>query len=149
MNYQHVKISAFLLTLSFSVQVVAVQDVYEYKNSEGVVEFTDAVKTDKKLEKHIQIKKMTPEEEALGKQKLDQIMKKDQALDERLAKERQLENKRRQEAQKQANDAQKNKEQDYEKGTYRNRHRRGYHRRRPVSPDNPNRPTPAPLPASK
>ena len=140
MNYQREKISVFLLTLSFSAQVAAVQDVYEYKNSEGVVEFTDAVKTDQKLEKHIQIEKMTPEEEALGKQKLDQIMKKDQALDERLAKERQLENKRRQEAQKQASEAQKNNAQNNEKNTYSNRHRRGFHRRRPVLPDVPGNP---------
>ncbi|WP_198265771.1 hypothetical protein [sulfur-oxidizing endosymbiont of Gigantopelta aegis] len=73
----------------------AEQNVYEYKNSEGVTEFTDQVKADKKPEKQFQIKKMTEAEEQKSKQKLDEIREKDAALDKRLARDIQLENERR------------------------------------------------------
>ena len=141
---------AVFLTLAF-IQAQAVQDVYEYKNKEGVTEFTDEVKVNKVPEKHTQIKKMTPEEEAKGQQKLDQIMEKDKALDERLAKERQLENKRRAEAQKQAQEAKKNEGQDDDNGRRRYRDNvYGPYPIRPGIPNNPNRPgKPVQLPARR
>lgn len=85
-----------LMTLSFiclfSLSLLAEQTVYQYKNSDGVVEFTDEIKADKQPEKKIQIKKMTPEEEALSQKKLQEIRKKDAALNKRLAREIELEN---------------------------------------------------------
>ena len=92
--------------LSFAVlstmPCFSVQDVYEYKNKDGVTEFTDQIEADKKLEKHIQIQKRTPEQEAQSKAKLDEIIKKDNELDKKIAKERQLENDRLRRSQEQA-----------------------------------------------
>ena len=144
MNNQSLKLTAFYFTMAVSMQAAAVQNVYEYQNSEGVTEFTDEVKADKVPEKQFQIKKMTPEEEAQGKQKLEQIMEKDKELDKRLARERQLENERKLRSQEQrAQEKQSQKQQqdlDYDR----------YSRRRygvPTYPRRPNlKPKPTPLP---
>ena len=92
------KLLLTLITLSFAVLSTmpsfSVQDVYEYKNKDGVTEFTDQIEADKKLEKHIQIQKRTPEQEAQSKAKLDEVIKKDNELDKKIAKERKLENDR-------------------------------------------------------
>ena len=87
-----------LLTLSlsglFATSLLAEQTVYQYKNSDGVVEFTDAVKADKKPEKQIKIKKMTAEEEAQSQERLEEIRKKDAQLNKRLAREIEMEEER-------------------------------------------------------
>lgn len=77
-----------------SMAAFSVQDVYEYQNKEGVTEFTDQPKADTAPEKHIQIEKRTPEQEAQSKEKLNEIMDKDKELDKKLARDRQLENER-------------------------------------------------------
>lgn len=138
------------------MQVEAAQDVYQYQNTEGVTEFTDAVKANQEPEKHFQIKKITPEEEAQSKQKLEQIREKDKALDKRLAGERQLENERRLRYQEQqaAQRKERNSEDDnksYVRGHYDDdkSYVRGYYRRPglPVNPGKPIRPKPG-LPAN-
>ena len=144
MKNQNLKLTAFYFTMTVSMQAAAVQNVYEYQNSEGVTEFTDEVKADKVPEKQFQIKKMTPEEEALSKQKLEQVREKDKELDKRLARERQLENERKLRSQEQrAQEKQSQQQQpdaDYDR----------YERRRygvPTYPRRPNlKPKPTPLP---
>lgn len=112
-NKQFFKLTVLSLTILTSMPTFAVQDVYEYQNKEGVTEFTDQVNDNKKLEKHIQIPKTTPEQEAQGKEKLDGIMAKDKELDKRLAKERKLENDRlKREAQARADKKQSEPESD-------------------------------------
>ncbi|MCW8932883.1 MAG: hypothetical protein OQL19_21915 [Gammaproteobacteria bacterium] len=146
MNIQIIKLSLFLLVASFSIQLHAVQDVYEYKNDEGVIEFTDTVKEDKAPEQHIQIEKMTPEQEEQSKQKLDDIIEKDQALDERRAKERQMEN----ELRRQTKRAQESETQEDEDNSNNDDYlyRRGRYPGVPVVPGNPIvRPKPRPLPS--
>ncbi len=101
MEYSLLKITLIVFFLTFFMPVLAVQDVFEYKNKEGVTEFTDELKENKTPESHVQIKKMTPEQEDESKQKLEQIMEKDKELDKRLAREKQLENERRLKIEKQ------------------------------------------------
>lgn len=72
-----------------------VQDIYKYKNKEGVIEFTDELKPNASPKKHIQIKRSTEEENAIREEKLELIKAKDKELDKRLAIER--EKKQRQE----------------------------------------------------
>ncbi|MCU7836466.1 MAG: hypothetical protein KZQ83_14605 [gamma proteobacterium symbiont of Taylorina sp.] len=93
-NNQLLKLIVLSLASLSSMPVFSVQDVYEYQNKEGVTEFTDKMKANKKPEKHIQIQKMTPEQEIQSKEKLDEIMAKDEKLDKRLAKEKELEEER-------------------------------------------------------
>ncbi|MCP3848818.1 MAG: hypothetical protein GY694_01080 [Gammaproteobacteria bacterium] len=132
------------LAITASTQVYAVQDVYEYKNSEGVTEFTDALKDDKTPEKHIQIDKMTPEQEAKSQKKLDRIMEKDKLLDERLAKERKLENEQRLAEQRKIQEANEKKQQENESNDGSNRYYdRGYY---PGVPGRPVRPIVKPRP---
>ncbi|MCK5662003.1 MAG: DUF4124 domain-containing protein, partial [Thiotrichaceae bacterium] len=61
------KLTVFPLAVLCSMPTFSVQDVYEYKNKDGVTEFSDQIEADKKLEKHIQIQKRTPEQEAQSK----------------------------------------------------------------------------------
>ena len=79
-----------ILLLATSLPVIAddKETIYEYKNSDGKVEFTDVPKKNQQPVDELQYKKMTEQEKADGKEKLDQIMEDDQALDTRLAKER-------------------------------------------------------------
>ena len=144
MKNQTLKLTAFYFTLTVSMQAAAVQNVYEYQNSEGVTEFTDEVKADKVPEKQFQIKKMTPEEEAQSKQKLKQIMEKDKELDKRLARERQLENERKLRTQEQRAQEKKSQQQqpdeDYDRYS-RRRYGVPTYPRRPIS-----KPQPTPLP---
>ncbi len=140
-------LSVLSFSLLLAVQAEAVQDIYEYKNKQGVTEFTDEPKTDKTPEKHIQIEKRTAEEEALSKQKLDKIREKDAQLDKRLAHERAIENEhRRKLAEQQAlNNKQKaeSEENDNDDGYYDN----GYYDRpgrlpigSPIKPKPPGKP---------
>lgn len=100
-------LTAFLFAVFSTMPSFSVQDVYEYKDTEGVTEFTDQQETGKKLEKHIQIEKRTPEQEVQSKEQLDDIMKKDKQLDKKLARERKLENEQLRRQQEQAKQEQK------------------------------------------
>jgi len=95
----------------------AVQDVYEYQNAQGVTEFTDQVKADKEPVKQMQIKKMTAEEEAQSEAKLEQIIEKDKALDERVKLQRQLENERNLRLQREQESRQLQKDQQSEQSS--------------------------------
>jgi len=79
-----------ILLFIISLPVIAgdKETIYEYKNSDGNVEFTDTPKKGEQAIDELQYKKMTEQEKADGKEKLDQIIEDDQALDARLAKER-------------------------------------------------------------
>jgi len=103
---------SIFVCLTIPGQIMAAQEVYEYKDSKGVTEFTDKVNTDKELVKEMQIKKTTPEAEAEGKAQLDNIMEKDKELDERLDAQRKLENERMEQAKKQSGASKDNKEID-------------------------------------
>ena len=120
------------------MQAEAVQNIYQYQNSEGVTEFTDEVKVNQKPEEQFQIKKMTPEEEAISKQKLEQIRENNKALDKRLARERQLENERKRQYQEQQ--AAQRKEANLEDDSDDNNFYGGGYYRRPGLPLNPGRP---------
>jgi hypothetical protein len=87
------KISLILLFGFFLPTALAeeMQDIYEYKDKKGVVEFTDEIKPDETLEKHVQIKRSTAEENAVREEKLELIMAKDKELDKKLAIERKKE----------------------------------------------------------
>ena len=141
------KLIVLSLSLLLAPQLKAVQDVYEYKNKQGVTEFTDELKTDKVPEQHIQIEKRTAEEEALSQQKLDKIRQRDDQLDKKLAQERAIENEhRRKLAEQQAlNKEQKaeSEENDNDDGYYDN----GYYDRpgrlpigSPIKPKPPGKP---------
>lgn len=123
------KITVLPLAVFASISAFAAQDVYEYKNNEGVTEFTDQVKDNKKLEKHIQIPKRTAEQEAQSKEKLEDIMKKDKELDKKIAQQRKLENERlRLEEKARADKAKQQSESDN------NGNGDWYYPRRPVRP---------------
>jgi predicted GIY-YIG superfamily endonuclease len=51
--------------LIITTQVDAVQQVYEYENKEGVVEFTDTIKENKPVIREIQIKKLTAKQKRM------------------------------------------------------------------------------------
>lgn len=138
MKNQIFKLTAFYFTIIVSMPIEAVQNVYQYQNSEGVTEFTDAVKANQEPEKQFQIKKMTAEEEAQSQQKLEQIMEKDKALDKRLTRERRLENERRLRYQEQQ--AAQRKERNSEDDSDDNNFYGGGYYRRPGLPLNPGRP---------
>ncbi len=90
--------------------------------------------------------KMTPEQEAKSQQKLDQIMEKDKLLDERLAKERKLENEQRLARQRKIQEANEKKQQEEEKESDEGSNRyydRGYY---PGVPGRPVRPIVKPRP---
>jgi hypothetical protein len=111
-------ISGLLIYSTYSF-AESVQEVYKYKNKDGVIEYTDHVKSDKKLIGHKEIQKMTPEQEAASKAKLDEIMEKDKALDEKLALERKLERERQLRLQQQSElEAMKNQEAASQKKYY-------------------------------
>ncbi len=129
------RLNLLFFIMTVSMQASAVQDVYEYTNKQGVVEFTDEIKADKKPDKHLQIKKMTPEEEALGEQKLEKIMEKDKELDKRLARERQLENERKRQYQEQQALKKKQQPEQEDDGISRRNNRNLYPR--PVQPGRP------------
>jgi len=139
-------LSILPFSLLLAVQVEAVQDVYKYKNKQGVIEFTDERKTDKTPEKHIQIEKRSAEEEALSEQKLDKIMEKDAQLDKRLDHERAIENEHRRKLAEQQ--ALKDKQKaEYQKDDNNNDdddyYDNGYYDRpgkRPVKPELPGKP---------
>jgi len=140
------------------VQLIAAQDVYEYKSNEGVTEFTDQVKPDVKPVNQMQIKKMTPEEEAESKAKLDSIREKDKELDQRVKLQQQLENERRIRQQKEQElERLKNTQSDDSKNSNSNNNDNiwynppGYRPRPPIHrppnrPGKPLRPRPTPLP---
>lgn len=113
-------LTVFSFAVFSTMPAFSVQDVYEYKDKEGVTEFTDQQETGKKLEKHIQIEKRTPEQEAQSKEKLDEIMKKDKQLDKKIAKDRKLENERlrRQEQARQEQSKQQPSNSDYNDRNY-------------------------------
>jgi len=140
------KLSVLSFSLLFALQVEAVQDIYEYKNKQGVTEFTDEVKRDKAPEKHIQIEKRTPEEEALSQQKLDKIIEKDAQLDKRLAHERAIENEHRRKLAEQQ--ALKNKLKAESKKNDNGYYDNGYYDRPvrpPIKPERPNKPINLPV----
>ena len=87
-KYHHL---ILLLVISLPVNAEDKETIYEYKNSDGKVEFTDTPKKNQQPVDELQYKKMTEQEKADGKEKLDQIIEDDQALDARLAKEREQE----------------------------------------------------------
>jgi len=80
-----------LLAFSLSSLAVAKEVVYEYKNSDGNVEFTDVPKKNEQPIDEMHYKKMTEQEKEQGKEKLEQIIEDDKALDKRLEKEREQE----------------------------------------------------------
>ena len=139
------KYTVLSIAVLSSIPALAVQDVYKYQNKEGVTEFTDQVKGDKKPENHIQIPKRTVEQEAQSKEKLDDIMKKDKELDKKLANERKLENERlRREEQARMDRNQYNSESD-NSDRDNDRNDGWYYSRpirpvRPINPDRPHRP---------
>jgi len=93
MNSKRQLITLSILTIFSSISAVSAQNVYEYKNNEGVTEFTDERKENEIPEKNIQIKNRTAEQEAKSKEKLNEIMTKDKELDKQIAKENKLKNK--------------------------------------------------------
>lgn len=152
MNKYYLKLAALLMIVTNVMPVHAVQDVYEYKNSEGVTEFTDEVKTDKTLKGHTQIQKMTAEKEAQSKQKLEGIMEKDKELDMRQAEQRKRENELRLQTQRQNQQQQSqgnnNQRSDSDDSSGSNYYDNGYYypNRRPVARPKPNpRPNPRPI----
>ena len=138
------KLTVFPLAVLCSMPTFSVQDVYEYQNKEGVTEFTDQVKDNKQLEKHIQIPKRTAEQEAQSQEKLNTIMEKDKDLNKKLANERKLENERlRRDAQARADKKQAESESEYDNSS-RRRNSNGdwyYPPVRPVHPIERPRPT--------
>ena len=126
------------------VQAEDVQQVYEYKNSQGVTEFTDAIKSDKEPVKELQIKKMTEEEKVQGKAKLEEIMEKDKALDARVEAQRQAENERVKTESKSTKQKQNKSDTDSNSDVYLRRVPYGV--RPPHKPVRP-RPRPTPRPA--
>jgi len=135
---KHLKLTVVALAVLNSMPAFSVQDVYEYKNKEGVTEFTDQVQDNKQLEKHIQIPKRTSEQEAQSKEKLDNIIEKDKELDKKLANDRKLENERlRLDAQARADKKQSESESDNDDDGRRNSNVDWYYppvRPRPVHP---------------
>jgi len=140
---KYLKLTIVSFAVFNSMSAFSVQDVYEYQNKEGVTEFTDQVKDNKKLEKHIQIPKRTSEQEAQSKEKLDGIMAKDKELDKKLANDQKLENERlRLDAQARAEKKQSESESDNNDDNRRNRNAGWYYPPvRPVHPIERPRPT--------
>ena len=71
------KILNFIFFLAFFVSsnVYPIQDVYQYRDNKGHVEFTDQVKQKNKPVKHYQFAKETIEERAYREKNLEEIKK--------------------------------------------------------------------------
>jgi len=105
-----------LLALSLSSQAVVlyaddVDNIYQYKNSEGVTEFTDTVKEDKAPVNQIKIPKMTEQEKAQATKKLEQVEQENKELDQQLEAQRQLDKERNIQRQKVQAEKKKNEQQ--------------------------------------
>lgn len=96
MNNKLLQLTVFTLMTGISISAYSVQDVYEYEDKSGTIEFTDRVKTNIKPERHIQIEKRTPQQEAKSQAILNDIIKKDQEFDRYMAEQRRLESEYRQ-----------------------------------------------------
>lgn len=91
MNNKLFQLTVFALINGISMSAYSVQDIYEYEDKSGTIEFTDRVKTNIKLERHSQIEKRTPQQEAESQAVLNDIIKKDQEFDQYKTEQRRLE----------------------------------------------------------
>lgn len=145
-----------LIALCLSSQTVVlyaedVENVYQYKNSEGVTEFTDTVKEDQQPVNEIKIPKMSEQEKVQATEKLKQVEQENNELNQRLEaqKEQDLQNKkdRAQQKKEQQQSDEPEEIEYYNNGTIRNRPIRP-HPPRPEHPINrPGQPRPVQLPA--
>lgn len=112
--FQRINLKLFIILLVLQTSDLLAdntQQVYEYKNKDGVTEFTDQLKQDKEIVSESKIKKMTPEQEAESKAQLEAIVEKDKELDKQRALRNQLEKERRLRLQKEKELEQLKKEQ--------------------------------------
>jgi len=139
-----------LIALCLSSQTVVlyaedVENVYQYKNSEGVTEFTDTVKEDQQPVNEIKIPKMSEQEKVQATEKLQKIEQQNEELDKRLDAERQADREQQLQRQKAKAEQKNNEEQSddveyYHDGGIRDRDRLRPVIPRPIQPIAPVRP---------
>ncbi|RKZ86940.1 MAG: hypothetical protein DRQ39_05060 [Gammaproteobacteria bacterium] len=147
-----------LITFCLSCQTVVlyaedVENIYQYKNSEGVTEFTDTVKENQQPVNEIKIPKMSEQEKVQATEKLKQVEQENNELNQRLEAQKE------QDLQNQKDRAQQKKEQQqsdepeeieyYNNGYVRDRDRLRPVVPRPVQPVAPVRPISPGRPGSR
>ncbi|MFK5984031.1 MAG: hypothetical protein QM479_01215 [Pseudomonadota bacterium] len=83
-----------IVLLFFCYKSYAVQDVYQYQDKQGLVEFTDKVKNNQKPVKQFQFNKETVAEKAQREEKLELLRQQNKEIDKRVKLQQQLDNQR-------------------------------------------------------